>query len=69
MSNGSVNAEIKNDGNSQVGGDRGHRAASGRRAVEEQLQELSMQMDPMMSTWMEQLVQARQPVVNPQALP
>ena len=55
MSNGNVNGTLGNEGVIRIIGDQGQLAAGGRRPVEEQLQELSTQMD-WMATWMEQLM-------------
>ena len=68
MSNGSVNGALGNEGGSRVVGGQGQPAVGGGRPIEQQLQELSMRMDRM-TTWMEQLMRERQPVVNPQILP
>ena len=69
MSNGSVNGALGNEDASRIVGGQGQPAAAGGgRPVEQQIQELSTRMDQM-ATWMEQLMRAHQPVVNPQIPP
>ena len=68
MSNSSVNGALENESVTRVVGGQGQLAAGGGRPVEQQLQELSTQMDRM-ATWMEQLMRERQLMVNPQIRP
>ena len=62
MSNNSVNGEMGN------GGNQGQRAASGRRTLEEQIQDLTTIVADL-ATQVDQMALARQLVANPQAPP
>ena len=60
MSNNSINGEIGN------GGNQGHHAIGGRRTLEEQLQDLTVVVANL-TTRVDQMTLARQPMANPQA--